>query len=153
MNIERYLHEQHVWFEALEHEPTFTARGLAQTVHDEAVAKSVLVRTDEGFALIVIPAADAVDLELAKEVLCAGEVCLASEAECGHEFVDCEFGARLPFGSKYSLPTIMDRALTEFPEIVFEGNTHRQAIRMKLDDYVRIERPRIATVTQSYQLH
>ena len=152
MNVEKYLAQHDVWFEALEHEPTYTANHLARATHtmQQEVAKSVLVHADDRLALVVVPASLNVDLELVAEVLAATEVTLASEAECGHEFVDCEFGARLPFGSQYGLMTVMDESLREDEEITFEANTHRKAIRMKLADYLELERPLIATVTQRY---
>ena len=143
MNVEKYLRNHDVWFELIEHKPTFSASTLAHVVQtmEQEVAKPVMVCVDDGLALVVVPASATVDLELVKEVLGAESVYLATESECGHEFVDCEFGARLPFGSEYGLRTVMDESLLDDEEIVFEGNTHRQAIRMKLADFVELEKP------------
>ena len=35
----------------------------------------------------------------------------------------------------------MDQSLSESEEIVFEGNTHDEAIRMRFDDYFELEKP------------
>lgn len=152
MNVQRFLHDRGVWFESIEHQPTFDAFSLAETVHVvlQEVAKPVLLWVDNGYVLVVLPASKSVDLMRIKQLLDAEHVELASEAECGHEFVDCEFGARLPFGSQYGLRTLMDESLHDDDEIVFEGNTHRQAIRMKRADYVKLEKPWVVGVAQSF---
>ena len=56
-------------------------------------------------------------------------------------FADCELGALPPFGSQYGVRTLMDRMLLEDEEIVFEGNTHHEAIRMRHKDYASLEHP------------
>ena len=50
-----------------------------------------------------------------------------------------------PFGSRYGLKTIVDSTLAEDEVILFEGNTHHDAIRMKFDDYRRLENPVVAS--------
>ena len=73
---------------------------------------------------------------------------LATEAECGALFTDCELGALPPFGSQYGVKTLLDRALLEDEEIVFEGNTHHEAIRMRLKDFAAVEKPAVARFSQ-----
>ena len=61
---------------------------------------------------------------------------------------DCEVGAMPPFGSQFGLETILDESLCSADEIVFDGNSHQQAIRMKYRDFYELEHPlvvRIAT--------
>ncbi len=152
MNVQRFLKQRRTWYETIQHDPTYDANALAQAVHviDQEVAKPVLLRVDDGYALIVLPASRDVDVSRVKSVFGAASVTLASEPDCGHEFLDCEYGARLPFGSEYGLRTVMDVSLCEDDEIVFEGNTHREAIRMKLEDYIQLEQPFIAPVSMPH---
>ncbi len=149
MNVQRFLTQRDIWFETIEHDPTYDAHSLAQAVHvmDQEVAKPILLRADDGYVLVIVPASCDVDLREVKSVLGAERVMLASEADCAHEFLDCEFGARLPFGSQYGLRTVMDERLREDDEIVFEGNSHEQAIRMNLHDFMRLEQPFVADVS------
>jgi prolyl-tRNA editing enzyme YbaK/EbsC (Cys-tRNA(Pro) deacylase) len=44
------------------------------------------------------------------------------------------------------MQTIVDQSLVEDEEIVFEGCSHCESIRMKFDDYRRIEQPLIADI-------
>ena len=85
-----------------------------------------------------------------KEAIDAEMVELASEPECGECFPDCELGALPPFGSKYGLQTLVDRSLCDDEEIVFEGNTHHEAIRMKFRDYTELEQSTIADFSHPF---
>ena len=42
------------------------------------------------------------------------------------------------------MKTIVERSLTADEEIVFEGNNHREAIRMRYEDFRDIEQPLVA---------
>ena len=152
MKVQQFLQNHGIWFESIEHQPTYDASSLAETVDVvlQEVAKPVLLRVDDGCVLVVLPASKSVDLMRVRELLGAEHVELASEADCGHEFIDCEFGARLPFGAQYGLRTLMDESLGEDEEIVFEGNTHREAIRMRLADYVALEEPWVVPVAHEF---
>lgn len=144
MNVQTYLKDHGARFDVVEHEPTYDSTHLAQAVDVPArrVAKSVLLRASEGYcyALAVLPATHRVDLEQVGRILGLG-VCLATEAEVGQHCPDCELGALPPFGSQYGLETIMDESIAADEEIVFEGNTHHEAIRMRAQDYYEIEHP------------
>ena len=39
------------------------------------------------------------------------------------------------------MKTLVDESLTRDEEIVFEGNTHEEAIRMKYKDFAQLEQP------------
>ena len=152
MNIQKYLSNHKVPFDTLDHEPTYSAQTLARAVHvsGKEVAKSVLIRVDDTYVLVVLPATRSVDLTKVRRVLGAEMAELATEGDCGHLFVDCEFGARLPFGSQYGMKTLMDETLLADDEIVFEGNTHQEAIRMQLKDYRRLEEPLVAPCSHPF---
>ena len=51
-----------------------------------------------------------------------------------------------PFGRLYGLNAFLDISLVEEPELVFEGSTHREEIRMPMDAYLRVEEPTIASL-------
>jgi Ala-tRNA(Pro) deacylase len=152
MNVQQYIEQRGIPFRMLNHQPTYAAQRLAQVMHvpGEEVAKAVLLRADDGFVLAVLSATRTVDLERVREIVGAASVDLASEPDCGSHFADCELGALPPFGSKYGMRTLVDRSLSEDEEIVFEGNTHHEAIRMKFRDYLELERPRLADFSHPF---
>ena len=143
MNVEDYLSNRKIPFDKIEHAPTYTAQTLAQAVHvaGQEVAKTVLLSVDNEHMVAVLPATHQIDLLTVAAFLGAKRVDLADEDEVGQRFSDCELGVIPPFASKYGLRTLVDRALLEDEHIVFEGNTHHEAIRMRCDDYVAVEDP------------
>jgi Ala-tRNA(Pro) deacylase len=146
VKVEQFLDARGISFEMLPHEPTFSAQRMAQAVHvsGESVAKTVLLKADGQFVLAVLPATHQIHLEMAREALAAHLLELASEEELAQVFSDCEVGAVPPFGTQYGVETLVDASLAEDDEIVFEGNAHRQAFRMKYRDYEDLERPQVA---------
>jgi Ala-tRNA(Pro) deacylase len=144
MKIDEFLTNQGVTFERLHHRPAYTANRVAQALHvrGQEMAKTVLLRTGHGYMLAVLPATRRVDLDRLRQELDGEQVGLATEGEMGQLFPDCERGAVPPFGSLYRLPTLVDESLAADEKIVFEGQTHEDAIRMAYRDYEAVEHPR-----------
>jgi Ala-tRNA(Pro) deacylase len=148
MRVHQFLRGRGVSFERLRHcPPTYDAQRLAETLHvpGDTVAKTVLLRVNGGYAFAVLPATHLIDMAAIREVLPSSDVRLAREREFAEIFPDFEFGALPPFGSKYGLRTLVDAALTKVDQIVFQGNTHDEAIRMKYADFERLEHPIVTT--------
>ncbi len=151
MKITDFLRQEKVDFDLLPHHDTYNAQTMAQTLHVSGhhVAKTVLLRADggKGYLVAVLPASRAVDLELVSEMLGGRQIEVAGENEIAEHCADCELGALPPFGSYYGMMTIVDASLDEDYEILFEGNTHHETIRMRFDDFRRIERPIVGHFT------
>lgn len=144
MNIKSYLEEHHVPFQVLSHAPTGDAAHLAQALHcsGKHVAKTVLLHVNHGFGDVVaiVPANTNVDFRKASALLGGAEIRLATENDIATRCPDCEIGVLPPFGSQYGMKTILDESLAS-ETIVFEGNTHEEAICMGYSDFRRIESP------------
>ena len=151
MNIQQYLQQEDVPFEVLEHEPTYDAQHMAQAVHVSGyeVAKTVLLRANHGYKYVVavLPAPHRIDFKKASEILGGAELELATEIEIAEHCPDCEIGALPPFGWKYGMKTIVDESLTQDEEIVFEGNSHHEAIRIHYADFHRLAEPLVGSFT------
>ena len=152
MNIAAYLQAKALPFEALGRRDTFDARSLALelSVPGREVAKTVLLRADHGYAYLVavVPSNRQIDFKSASEALGGSWIELASEDEVSERCPDCEPGVLPPFGSQYGMTTLVDETLTRDEEIVFEGNTHHDAIRMRFDDFRKLEEPLIVHITR-----
>jgi Ala-tRNA(Pro) deacylase len=153
MNIQQFLTERGVEFEMIRHRDTYSAQRMAQELHvpGRDVAKTVLLRANHGYRYLVavLPATRRIDLELAAKAVGGGHAELATEIEVAERFPDCEFGALPPFGSQYGLLTLVDASLADEESIVFEGNTHGESIRMRFDDFRKIEEPLIVEFTRN----
>jgi Ala-tRNA(Pro) deacylase len=143
MRVSEYLSDQHVEFETILMPPAFSAVQRAKMLHvtGRQVAKCVLLVTSHGPLLAVLSATDHIDFpRLAEQI---GEPAwLADDEEIAKTFPDCEWGVVLPFGVLYGLQTILEDRLQPEDLIVFEGNTHVEAVRLRCKDFERLERPR-----------
>ena len=125
MGIRNFLLARSVRFEVLLHAPSQSSAHLAGSVHvpGRSVAKAVLVKAGEVFALAVLPSTHRVDTGRLAEVLGVSTVRIATECEVEEVFDDCEPGALPPFGRLYGLQTVVDASLSGSSEVVFVANT------------------------------
>lgn len=150
MNVSEFLKQKNVQFDLIRHADTYDSQRLAQSVHvpGREVAKTVLLRNrgDKQYVLAVLPANMTVDFQRASQVLGSDQhLELATEIEIANRCPDCEIGVLPPFGSQYGFTTLVDEALCEDEQIVFEGNTHHEAVRMRFEDYREIEKPLVGS--------
>jgi len=149
MNIQQFLNEQSVDYEALPHRETFTASRLADALHEpgDYVAKTVVLKADGEYILAVLPASYTLELSLARSEIGCENLVLAHEDELGDLFPDCELGAIPPFGSLYGLQTWVDSRLAEDDHIVFDGQSHEEALRMSYASYEALELPSVGDLS------
>jgi Ala-tRNA(Pro) deacylase len=149
--LKEYLDNNKVNYDVLGHARTYTAQDTAEAAHvpGKEVAKSVVVKTDDRFVLVVLPAPRKIDLERLKEILDTKEARLAEESEFTSLFPGCEAGAMPPFGNLYGLAVYVDQSLAQDEEIVFNACTHVDAIRMKYKDFERLANPQLASFASS----
>jgi len=149
MNIREFLTRENIAFETIPHRPTFTASRLAEAVDERGdfVAKPVVLKADGKFVLAVLPASHKVDMLLARAAIGCEVLEIADEKELESLFPDCELGAMPPFGSFYGLKTWVDAQLAEDDHIVFEGQSHEEAIRLSYSSYQSVEAPLVAYIS------
>ncbi len=126
-------------FQITEHRQAFTAQEMAAAEHTRGrrVAKAVMLLVDGRLVMAVLSAPDHVSLTKAKTVLGSQDVRLATEAEFGATFPDCELGAAPPFGNLYGVQTYVDSNLLQADSVVLASGNHSHSLRMSLPDFVR----------------
>lgn len=144
--LKNHLDREHVHYDVLPHSQTFRAIAIAQTLHlpIQEMAKVVIVKVKDCFITTVLPATEKVDVQRLRKLFGTHRVRLATEAEITQIFPDCELGAMPPLGTLYGLPVYVDRSLIGDEEIVFEGGTHSEAIRMRYWDFAALVFPVVA---------
>jgi Ala-tRNA(Pro) deacylase len=144
-SVEQFLTAQQVTYSVIHHRRAYTAQEEAAVAHvpGHQWAKTVACVADERPVLAVVPASAVVDFDRLRELAGAGEVRLASEREFEQLYPDCEIGAMPPLGPLYGQAVFVDRALTGGNEIVFEGGTHTDAVKVNFDDFARVVRPTV----------
>jgi Ala-tRNA(Pro) deacylase len=145
MKLEEMLTQRQISFERMPHRTAYTANRIAQMLHvpGKEMAKTVLLRSNHGYVLAVLPATHQVDLTEIGQELGEDHLEMASEEDMDSVFPDCERGAIPPFGSMYHVPTIVDETLSQDDRIVFENQNHEEAIRMSYRDFENLEHPRM----------
>ena len=127
--LQQCLKDAKVEFDLVEHAPTKSSleTATASAVPAEKLAKAVLLDTDEGQMLAVLPSDRRVELsELRSEI--GHKPRLASEDQIKNLFDDCDVGAIPPAG--YGVTTIVDDSLDRQPEVYFEAGDHKSLIHM-----------------------
>jgi Ala-tRNA(Pro) deacylase len=145
--IVRHMEQAGVPVQVRQHPRVVAAQRLAASVHVSGyrVAKSVLVEADGQRVMAVLPAADIVDPARLAAALGAQRVRILHESEFLDLFTECEPGAEPPFGALFGLPVVLDRRLAQARgSLVFRAGSHEEALEMKPEDFLRLERPRVA---------
>lgn len=142
-SVQEFLRQSNVAYTVFPHMAAYTAQEEAAVTHVSGWkwAKSVICFADGEPVHAVVPAHFVVDLERLRELAGAVTIRLAREEELEWLFPDCEPGAMPPFGPLYHQRVFVDSLLAGETTIVFNAGTHRDAVRMRFDDFAAIARP------------
>jgi len=146
MDVVKFLKSNKVKFQLRHHPARFTAQEVAAAEHitGEEVAKVVIVKAGDKFAMFVLPATCVLEMGEVRKVLGASVVRLAAEEEIEKVFPDCQVGAMPPFGAEYGVEMYVENRLAADPEILIPAGTHEDSILMSWRDYERLAKPKVA---------
>ncbi len=142
--LKEYLNEQNVRYVTISHSAAFTAQEVAASAHikGQELAKTVIVSLDGTMTMCVLPASHQVDFDLLKESTDSTSARLVPEREYKDRFSDCAPGSQPPFGNLYGMPVLISGSLLQDREIAFNACSYSEVIRLSLDDFVRLVKPR-----------
>jgi len=132
------------------HRTVFTVYDLAQTlkVKLNTIAKTLVVKTDAGLALVVVPAHRRLDFGAVKKALQVKSVSLASEKEMVKK-LKIKPGAMTAFGTYHKLPLVVDRSLAKAESMIFGAGSFTESLRVKVKPYLKTQEPTIAPVAKA----
>lgn len=144
--LREFLDNNKVKYVTISHSVAYTAQEIAASAHikGKELAKTVMVVLDGELAMVVVPAAFQVNMELLRGAASAGSVRLATEAEFKEKFPGCETGAMPPFGNLYGMKVFVSENLAEDKEIAFNAGTHSELIKLDYADFARLAQPVVA---------
>lgn len=156
--VAAFLEKHKVPFTVLNHKKVYTAFDAAQTlkVRVEQMVKSLMVKVDQGFFLVSLPASKNVDFSLLKKaIMRMGGV--VKKIEIPKENVLTKVfkirpGTLTGFGSLHKVKSVLDKDLQKMKEIIVSGGSLTQSLRMKLNDYLKLEKPFIADIGKKRKL-
>ncbi|MFH0951890.1 MAG: YbaK/EbsC family protein [Patescibacteria group bacterium] len=147
-SVLKHLAKIKVSVEKIPHRTVFTAYDLAQTLKISLtdIAKTLLIKADSQYYLVVVSASARLDLGKLKKLLKAKKVTLAKEKEMKTKF-HVKPGAITPFGTIHKVGVVMDKALGKTKTAIFGAGSFTESLRVKISDYIRSEHPVQGTIT------
>lgn len=141
-----YLTKAGVPHDIIEHKTVYTAYDAAMTTGKklEEIAKSLMVKADKDYFLVLLPASHNLDLEKVKKnisklkqkevkvVKIPGEKIVSEALKLKDETVSA-------FGQLHKLPVIIDKNLTKVKKALFSSGSTGHSIEMKVKDFLNLE--------------
>lgn len=142
--LKELLAAHQIQYTTQKHPVAYTAQEIAAALHvpGRQLAKCVLVNTDRGCSLAVLPASRLIDFKRLRKALGAKKLSLAKEADIKQAFPDIEVGAMSPFGNLYNVPVIVEKTLTECETIACNAGTHTETLTLRYRDVAALVKPR-----------
>jgi Ala-tRNA(Pro) deacylase len=147
--LKEFLDSHGVKYVTIRHSVAYTAQEIAASAHirGKEMAKTVVVKLDGTLALVVVPAAQKVDVRRLKEATGAKKAEIAVEEDFRSAFPECDLGAMPPFGNLYGVVVYVDPQLAEDEEIVFNACSHTELIRLPYKDFQKLVQPKVVPLT------
>ena len=144
--LAEYLDGAEVEYELISHRHTESAAAEAEALglDPREVAKTLVLKTADGFARAVVPASERLDLGKVREALGTKDVHLASEDDLAHEYPEFALGAVPPVAGARRDRVLVDRRLLERESVVLEAGTHEQSVRLRTSDLVTLGEAKVA---------
>lgn len=136
--LSEYLDSTDKHWEPLSHPETLSSVDEARAlgVDPDEVAKSLVLRGREGYALAVIPGGHRLDMHKVRQATDDKTIRLASEDDLGRDFPDYELGAAPPTPNLLNVHGFVDPTVRSTEWIVFAAGTHTDSVRLKTADLI-----------------
>lgn len=134
--VKHYVEQKPVEYELVSHPHSGSSHETAEASHvnEDHIAKAVIVRDETGYAMVVVPASNYVEMKHLRKEL-DREFELVEENEFARLFPDCEAGAVPPLGPAYGIETFLDEALTSLANVYFEAGDHEHLVHTGGDGF------------------
>jgi Ala-tRNA(Pro) deacylase len=146
--LNEWLTASGVPFTVLRHEPVYTSEEAAAVRGTPLAsgAKALVMKADDTFLMLVLPADRKLDSRKARSVLGVKSLRFASREEV-EWLTDLQPGSIPPFGSLFGLRTCCDPELSANASINFNAGDNAISIHMTYADYVALEKPELLGLT------
>ena len=143
--LKSFFDTNNISYKLLTHAPAKTSEEVAKLRGTplETGAKSMIIKIDDGFIEIVIPANKKFLSKPAKKYFNTNCLRFAYKNELDN-LTHCLQGAVPPFGSLFGLKTYVDKSLFDnenYDYISFNGGLRGKSFQIKKEDYKKIENP------------
>jgi len=143
----KYLEDHGVKHEILEHRTVYTAIDAANTLKKKLneIAKSLLVKADRDYYLVLLPADHKLDFKKLGQVIKTYKgkgvkVIKIPGEKIIEEALKIKAGTLTAFGNLHKLPVVLDKNLTKAKKAVFSSGSFNHSVEMLVKDFIRIEK-------------
>jgi Ala-tRNA(Pro) deacylase len=138
--LERFLSAAKAKYESIEHRTVYTAYDKAATlkVPEKTIGKTLVLRVDRGYALVLIPANKLLDKGKFKKVAKAKSVDFVKEAWMKKNLKGMRIGAVPPFGVLFKMPTFAERGFLQNPKIIVSAGSHNWSIKIAPGNFKKL---------------
>ncbi|MFA6307280.1 MAG: YbaK/EbsC family protein [Patescibacteria group bacterium] len=148
----KYLEKAGIKHDLLEHKTIYTAIDAANTMKKkmEEIAKSLLVKADKDYYMVLLPADQNLDMEKLKKVLSKAQqkqiklIKIPGE-KLAREVLKVKNDSIAAFGSLYKLPVIIDKKIANIKTAVFSSDSFNHSVEMAVKDFISLENALIDT--------
>lgn len=139
ITLKEYLADLGVSYDIISHKRAVDSAAIAQAAHvsGEKVAKAVVLKTDTGFLLVIVPSTHKVDLAKISHDT-DQRLGLATEHDLSEKFADCDLGAVPACGSAFGLSVLIDKSLDAVGDVYFEAGDHEHLVHLSTQDFQRL---------------
>ena len=140
--IQEALDKTGISYDILEHEPIITSEEAAAARKDDDALglKCLLLSTDSGYVLAVIPGYAKLDSSKARAALGVSDVRFA-DPDVVQEVMGCEVGGCYPFGQLVKLPVYMDPSVSYYQCVVCNAGRRDRSVRLTSNELQQIIDP------------
>ena len=147
------LDEANARYRVVEHAPEGQTELVSQmrgNLLSQAVKSLVVLvkvgKKESRYFLVNIPGDHRADLNAVK-ALCGGTHVMLAPAEKARQLTGCEMGAVPPFAFDPEITLVIDHAMLEHEELVFNAGRLDRSIFIHKDDYLKLAKPALAQVS------
>ncbi len=152
--LERFLAENKIKYDLVSHKKVFTAFDKAATlkVRPKTVGKTLVIKIDKNFAIVLIPAnknfdkgkfKKAINKQRKKNGLVAAKnIDFATERWIKKNLKGAKIGAVPPFGQLWKSPTLIEKSFLKEKEVFLSSGDYSQSLKVspkifqKLNNFV-----------------
>ncbi len=130
--LEKFLKNNKVKYEPIEHRIVYTAYDKAATlsIPQKIVGKTLVLKINKGYALVLIPANKNLDKGKFKKVSTAKKIDFVTENWVKKNLKGVKIGAVPPFGNLWRLPTFIDRSLINQSKVIVNSGDWKWSIKI-----------------------
>lgn len=145
--IKSYLDKQGVDYEEIAHKTVYTAYDVAQTLKKELkeIAKNLIIKADNTYALVIVPADKRLDLNKIKRALKVKKVSIPNEKVIVR-VLKIKPGAVSSFGKLHKLEMLVDKAMLGTKKAIFSTGSVTDSVFLKVKDFIQLEEAKMADI-------